>query len=202
MTIGQRIKKRRNELGLSVDEVAKKLGKNRATVYRYEKDDIKDLPITVLEPLASVLETTQADLMGWEESKSDIAIVSPDNKILCIVEYMSPQKKDRALRLMQYYSMLNEIGQKKALDNLEDLAKIYSEKKTIQPPSTASDEPAPYGSSDNIKNNVFLMHESVATSDNAHLIPDAAHNRTDISEDERTDELIRQEDDIMDNPDF
>ena len=46
------------------------------------------------------------------------------------------------------------------------------------------------------------MHESVATSDNAHLIPDAAHNRTDISEDERTDELIRQEDDIMDNPDF
>ena len=129
MTIGQRIKKRRNELGLSVDEVAKKLGKNRATVYRYEKDDIKDLPITVLEPLASVLETTPADLMGWEESKSDIAIVSPDNKILCIVEYMSPPKKDRALRLMQYYSMLNEIGQKKAIDNLEDLSKIYTEKK-------------------------------------------------------------------------
>lgn len=66
MTIGQRIKNRRIELNLSVDEVANKLGKNRATIYRYEKDDIKDLPITVLEPLAKVLETTPADLMGWD----------------------------------------------------------------------------------------------------------------------------------------
>lgn len=67
MRIGERIKSKRIELGLSVDEVAEKLGKNRATIYRYEKDDIKDLPITVLEPLAKVLETTPADLMGWEE---------------------------------------------------------------------------------------------------------------------------------------
>lgn len=132
MTIGQRIKKRRNELGLSVDEVAKKLGKNRATVYRYEKDDIKDLPITVLEPLASVLETTPADLMGWEEPKPDIAIVSSDNEIIGIIEYMSPPKKERAKRLVQYYSMLNEIGQKKALDNLEDLSKIYTEKEPVK----------------------------------------------------------------------
>lgn len=67
MTIGQRIKNRRLELKLSVDEVADKLKKNRATVYRYENDDIKEFPITVLEPLAKVLETTPADLMGWEE---------------------------------------------------------------------------------------------------------------------------------------
>lgn len=66
MTIGQRIKNRRLELGLSVDEVAKRLGKNRATVYRYENDDIKELPITVLEPLAKVLDTTPADLIGWD----------------------------------------------------------------------------------------------------------------------------------------
>lgn len=72
LTIGQRIKKRRQELNLSVDELANRLGKNRATVYRYEKDDIKDMPITVLEPLARVLETTPADLMGWKD-ESDLA---------------------------------------------------------------------------------------------------------------------------------
>ena len=49
MTIGQRIKNRRLELNLSVEDVAKRLGKNRATVYRYENDGIKELPITVLE---------------------------------------------------------------------------------------------------------------------------------------------------------
>ena len=72
MTIGQRIKNRRIELNLSVDEVAEKLNKNRATIYRYEKDDIKELPITVLEPLAKVLETTPADLMGWDNNNQEI----------------------------------------------------------------------------------------------------------------------------------
>ena len=71
MTIGERIKKRRTELGLSVDDIAEKLGKGRATVYRYENGDIEKLPTTVLEPLAIVLKTTPAYLMGWEENSNN-----------------------------------------------------------------------------------------------------------------------------------
>ena len=67
MTIGERIKRRRLELGLSADDVAHALGKNRATIYRYESNDIEKLPTTVLEPLAEVLKTTPAYLMGWED---------------------------------------------------------------------------------------------------------------------------------------
>jgi len=66
MTVGERIKARRKELGFSVDDLAAKLGKNRATVYRYENGEIENLPTTVLEPLAKALLTTPADLMGWE----------------------------------------------------------------------------------------------------------------------------------------
>lgn len=66
-TIGARIKDKRKELDLSVDEVAEKINKNRATIYRYENDEIENLPITVLEPLAEVLKTTPACLMGWHE---------------------------------------------------------------------------------------------------------------------------------------
>jgi DNA-binding XRE family transcriptional regulator len=43
MTIGERIRKRRTELGLSVDYIAAKLNKNRATIYRYESDEIENL---------------------------------------------------------------------------------------------------------------------------------------------------------------
>ena len=50
MSIGNNIKRRRIELGLSVDELAKKIDKNRATVYRYENNDIENLPITILGP--------------------------------------------------------------------------------------------------------------------------------------------------------
>lgn len=69
--IGNRIKKRRKELGLSVEDVAFELGKNRATVYRYESNDIENMPASVLEPLAEILHTTPAYLMGWEEDPND-----------------------------------------------------------------------------------------------------------------------------------
>ncbi len=72
MTVGSRIKARRQELGLSVEEVADKLNRNRATVYRYESDDIENLPITILEPLAMVLQTTPANLMGWNETSLEV----------------------------------------------------------------------------------------------------------------------------------
>jgi len=67
MTIGERIRQRRKEIGMSVDELAEKLGKNRATIYRYESDEIENMPITVLEPLARALNVSPAYLMGWED---------------------------------------------------------------------------------------------------------------------------------------
>lgn len=65
--IGDRIKQRREELGLSVDDVAKLLGKHRATIYRYESDEIEKFPTNVLEPLAAALQTTPSALMGWDD---------------------------------------------------------------------------------------------------------------------------------------
>lgn len=52
---------------MSAEELAKRLGKNRATIYRYESSEIENLPITIIEPLAKILQTTPAYLMGWEE---------------------------------------------------------------------------------------------------------------------------------------
>ena len=69
MNIGQRIKTRRLELNMSVDELATKIGKNRATVYRYESNDIEDLPTSILEPLSKALQTTPGYLMGWEDNE-------------------------------------------------------------------------------------------------------------------------------------
>lgn len=65
MNVGKRIKERRKELHMSVDELAKHLGKNRATVYRYENGEIENLPLDILDPLAEALKTTPQFLMGW-----------------------------------------------------------------------------------------------------------------------------------------
>lgn len=68
MTIGERIKKLREEKNMSVDKLAELIGKNRATIYRYESNDIEKLPTSVLEPLCKALGTTPAYLMGWKET--------------------------------------------------------------------------------------------------------------------------------------
>ena len=67
MTVGKRIQMRRKQLGLSADSLAKKLGKNRTTIYRYESDEIENLPLNILEPLARALGVSPAYLMGWEQ---------------------------------------------------------------------------------------------------------------------------------------
>ncbi len=66
MTIGQRIKARRKELCMTADELGRRLGKDRSTIYRYEKGDIENMPLDILEPIAAVLNTTPAHLMGWD----------------------------------------------------------------------------------------------------------------------------------------
>lgn len=71
MRIGERIKLRRKEIGLSAEQVAKELGVSPATVYRYESNDIMNMRIDKLEPIAKALRTTPAYLMGWEDDKKE-----------------------------------------------------------------------------------------------------------------------------------
>lgn len=70
MTIGERIKIRRKELGISADVIAEKLNVSRSTIFRYENGGIEKMPATVLEEIAKVLMTTPAHLMGWEEEET------------------------------------------------------------------------------------------------------------------------------------
>lgn len=55
MTTGEKIKKRRQELHMTVDMLAEAIHKNRATIYRYENNEIKSIPLVDLEPLANAL---------------------------------------------------------------------------------------------------------------------------------------------------
>ncbi|WP_026651348.1 helix-turn-helix domain-containing protein [Butyrivibrio proteoclasticus] len=75
MEIYEIIKNRRKELGLTADQVAEALHISRATVYRYESNEIEKLPITAIEPLAKVLRCSPGYLMGWSEEKEDAAAI-------------------------------------------------------------------------------------------------------------------------------
>lgn len=76
MNIGYRIKQRRKALKMSADELGARLGKDRSTIYRYEKGDIENLPLDILEPIADILQTTPQHLMGWETVQKNNDIIT------------------------------------------------------------------------------------------------------------------------------
>ena len=69
MKVNEIIKKRRKELGLTLKQVAEKLGVSESLISRYESNDVKNMGIDKIIPLAKVLDTTPAFLMGWETKK-------------------------------------------------------------------------------------------------------------------------------------
>ena len=71
LTIGKRIRKRRKELNMSVEELARKVGKDRSTIYRYENGDIGNMPLELVSPMAEALKMTPQELLSFFTLKSE-----------------------------------------------------------------------------------------------------------------------------------
>ena len=73
MKINEKIKARREELKLTVEDVARALNVNKSTISRYESENIKKMPIDFIKPLANVLKCSPEYLMGWiDEDSADM----------------------------------------------------------------------------------------------------------------------------------
>ena len=140
MTKGERIKARREALGLSVGELASRLNKNRATIYRYENGDIEDMPITVLEPLAKALNTTPAYIMGWEEEPIDFETLlnalnearsRPDSPEIteAVEKLINPEPR---VVIMGYDGRRMEFTDKASIDFFESVAEALKKKQENQ----------------------------------------------------------------------
>ena len=91
MDFKDKIKARRLELGLSLEDVAKVVGVGKSTVRKWETGYIENMRRDKIAKLAEALHTTPAYLMGWEEETTTA----------------SPAREIDAL-----YDALNDAGQK------------------------------------------------------------------------------------------
>ena len=81
LEIYKRIRARREELGLSQEELAKRMGyKSRSSINKIEKGE-NDIPQSKIVAFAQALRTTLEALMGWEQSPApasdDLPAFSP-----------------------------------------------------------------------------------------------------------------------------
>lgn len=113
MSISKRIKARRQELGISVEELAIRIGKNKATIYRYENGDIGKVPYDVLEPLSEALDVSIGYLVGSDDTTEERPLPSnliPITKVnrIPVVGTIAAGKPITAEENIEAYIMLDQ----------------------------------------------------------------------------------------------
>ena len=98
MTVGDRIRKQRELLGISQTELAEKINVSKQTLYKYEKILITHIPSNIIEEISKVLNVSESYLMGWEDNLnnensdlipdilSDEKLLDHIKKVMCLNE--------------------------------------------------------------------------------------------------------------------
>lgn len=110
--IGKRIRSKREELGLTQEELAARLGyKSKTTIAKIE-NGTNDIVQSKVVDFAKALNTSVAYLMGWSESsypnKSDYSIVLDSDERLLIERYKTLSEDSRK-RLLAYATALEQV---------------------------------------------------------------------------------------------
>lgn len=103
----ERIHERRLEKGITLAQVAERLGVTEATAQRYECGNIKSIPYEYMCAYGEILNCSPCYLMGWED-------------------------KEEPPKIMQYYDQLNDVGKHEATKRVEEMthAPQYMKKDT------------------------------------------------------------------------
>lgn len=121
MTLGEKVKLKREELNLSQEELAEKMNyKSKTSIHKIEVG-ITDLPLSKVKELAAVLKTTPAYLMGWEEDKKQ----EKENNIFSQLtdEELAKLEKFKNMSTVMFMNEGNDISD----EDKETLATAYAE---------------------------------------------------------------------------
>jgi len=120
LKIGDIIKSRREELGLSQDDLAKKMGyKSRSSINKIENGTTR-INQDKIEMFADALDTTPSVLMGWDIKKTDIGYTINDGKDEMKIELIDATKDLTDKQIRQLISYAKFIIQERSGDEKEN----------------------------------------------------------------------------------
>jgi transcriptional regulator with XRE-family HTH domain len=103
--VARNIKKYRKEKGMTLKELAEKVGITEATMQKYEAGNIKSITMDMFYKIAQSLDIPSENLSEWEDGELE--------------EYRKQRKNDEESKLLKKYSMLSK-GHKRAVRSLID----------------------------------------------------------------------------------
>lgn len=100
------IKRRRESLGLTLEDVAEKVNVNASTVMRWESGRIENMKRDKIASLAEVLKISPAVIMGWEEPKEkDVVRVDTFIKEINDITAEADEHTKKAILDYAYYAI-------------------------------------------------------------------------------------------------
>lgn len=120
MTIGERIRRRREALGISQEELAHRIGyKSKSSINKIELD-VQQLRQSKIKQIADALETTTDYVMGWEDDTEDASYKEPPSspstpEILTLYNSLDSEDQSLALGIVRQMAAQDKYRYKKEL---------------------------------------------------------------------------------------
>lgn len=109
MELAKMVRTRREELGMSQDDLARKMGyKHRTSINKIENG--RPVSQKIIIRLAEALDVPVSYLMGWEEEQkekptaADDGLSSKQKEVMELLMRLSPSDLDRAVSYLQFLS--------------------------------------------------------------------------------------------------
>lgn len=127
MELKDRIKARRLELGLTLEEVSDKLDIGRSTLHKYESGTISNIPTDKIEKLAKILKTTPVSLLGWDNFSNyvDEKRLSKENSFYDFLDSLGYEfiYYDKYTYHLNYKGKTYKVGLDECLKLMESISK-------------------------------------------------------------------------------
>lgn len=123
MTMGEIIKKQRQQVGMTQEELAEKLGLKKSAIAKYESGRVQNIKRSTLEKMAAIFNCTPSSLMGFQDQ--DLGFFIRDTQIGSndiFIEQTKINSTNSLARYMRYVEMYMQLDS----DNQERLNK-YAE---------------------------------------------------------------------------
>lgn len=122
MQIYEKLKKRRLDLGLTLEQVADHCGVNSSTVARWESGEIENMRRDKIEKYAQALQVSPAVIMGWDVRPAASNLSKEERELVAALRGIDPETREAFYaRLMAYYSAYKQAARiKKELTGGDD----------------------------------------------------------------------------------
>lgn len=121
MTMGEIIKKLREDKGMTQEELGEIIGVQKSAIRKYEKGEVENIKRSAIKQMAELFGVSPCFLMGWEDNYNPNGILSREVEL---IEQIQHQYGKEAVLLLQHFCELNSAGKEKAIENVADLTEI------------------------------------------------------------------------------